>query len=116
MVATTRKQYFWLGMKKDIVDYISKFIKCQKVKFEHQQPTGLLQPFPVPEWKWEAISMDFVTRFPMNVRQHNPTRYPMTASRSGKEQYILRYHVNMQFNKIPQLVMHCNKRHGGMIS
>ena len=28
-IATARKQYFWLGMKKDIVEYISKCMKCQ---------------------------------------------------------------------------------------
>ena len=30
-------------------------MKCQQVKVEHQHPTGLLQPLPVPEWKWEVI-------------------------------------------------------------
>ena len=57
-IATTRKQYFWLGMKKDMAEYISRCMKCQQVKVEHQHPTGLLQPFPVPKWKWEVISMD----------------------------------------------------------
>ena len=38
------------------------------------------------------------------------------GSRAGQEQYILKYHVNIQFNKIPQLVMHCNERDGGMVS
>ena len=31
MIATTRKQYFWPGMKKDIAEYISKCMKCQQV-------------------------------------------------------------------------------------
>ena len=58
-------------MKKEIADYISKCMKCQQVKVEHQHPTGLLQPLLVPEWKWEVISMDFITGFPMTVRQHD---------------------------------------------
>ena len=70
-ITTTRKQYFWLGMKNDIAKYISKCMKCQHVKVEHQHPTGLLQPFPIPEWKWEVISMDFITGLPMTVRQHD---------------------------------------------
>ena len=41
------------------------------MKVEHQHPTVLLQPFPVAEWKWEFISVDFITGFPMTWRQHD---------------------------------------------
>ena len=70
-IATARKQYFWPRMKKDIVEYISRCMKCQQVKVEHQHPTSLLQPFPFSKWKWEVISMDFITGFPMTWRQHD---------------------------------------------
>ena len=49
-IATTRKYYFWPGMKKDMAEYISRCMKCQQVKVEHQHPARLLQPFPVLEW------------------------------------------------------------------
>ena len=42
-IATARKQYFWPGMKKDMAEYISRCMKCQQVKVEHQDPAGLLQ-------------------------------------------------------------------------
>ena len=61
-IATARKQYFWPGMNKDIAEYISRCMKCQQVKVEHQHPTGLLPHFLVLEWKWEVISMDFYYR------------------------------------------------------
>ncbi|GJW53245.1 hypothetical protein Tco_0097330 [Tanacetum coccineum] len=35
--------YWWYGMKKDIAEYVSKWLTCLKVKAEHQRPSGLLQ-------------------------------------------------------------------------
>jgi hypothetical protein len=46
-------------------------MECQKVKAKHRHPTGLLHPFPIPEWKWEVVTMDFITKFPRTRRQHD---------------------------------------------
>ena len=54
-----------------MVEYISRCKKCQQVKVEHQHLAGLLQRLPVLEWKWEVISMDFITGLPMTWRQHD---------------------------------------------
>ena len=70
-IDTYRKQYFWPRMKNGIAKYISKYMKYQEVKVEHQHPSSLLHPFLVPEWKWEFISMDFFRGLPMDVRQHD---------------------------------------------
>ncbi|GJW01746.1 reverse transcriptase domain-containing protein [Tanacetum coccineum] len=34
------------------------------VKAEHQRPSGLLVQPKIPEWKWDNITMDFVTKLP----------------------------------------------------
>ncbi|GKE37951.1 putative reverse transcriptase domain-containing protein [Tanacetum coccineum] len=42
-------------------------IKCltyAKVKAEYQKPYGLLVQPEIPKWKWENITMDFVTKLP----------------------------------------------------
>jgi hypothetical protein len=70
MITTTRKLFYWPGLKKDIVDYLVKCLECQQVKAEHRHPTGLLQPLPIPEWKWETISMDFITGLPKSSKQN----------------------------------------------
>ncbi|GJU12150.1 putative reverse transcriptase domain-containing protein [Tanacetum coccineum] len=59
-----RDRYWWSGMKKDIAVYVSKCLTCLKVKAEHQRPSGLLQQLEIPEWKWEGIAMDFMTKLP----------------------------------------------------
>jgi hypothetical protein len=58
-------------MKKDVVDYIIRCMECQKVKVEHRHPTGLLHPLPIPEKKWEVITMDFITGLPKTNKKHD---------------------------------------------
>ena len=58
-------------MKNDVASYISRCMKCQKVKVEHRHPAGLLQPLPIPEWKWEVVTIDFIPKFPWSSRQHD---------------------------------------------
>nr|GEZ21650.1 reverse transcriptase domain-containing protein [Tanacetum cinerariifolium] len=42
----------------------NKCLMCAKVKAEHQKPSGLLQQPEIPVWKWERITMDFVSGLP----------------------------------------------------
>ncbi|GJR79897.1 putative reverse transcriptase domain-containing protein [Tanacetum coccineum] len=53
--------YWWPGMKRDIVEYVSKCLTCSKIKAEHQKPSGLLRQPEIPEWKWEKITMELVS-------------------------------------------------------
>ena len=64
MYHTLKEHYWWKGMKREIAEFVSRCLICQQVKAEHQRPSGLLQPLPIPEWKWERITMDFVVGFP----------------------------------------------------
>ncbi|GKD61880.1 putative nucleotidyltransferase, ribonuclease H, partial [Tanacetum coccineum] len=54
--------YWWPNMKADIATYVSKCLTCAKVKAEHQRPSGLLVQPDIPEWKWEKITIDFITK------------------------------------------------------
>jgi hypothetical protein len=71
MTETVRSQFFWLGMKNDVVDYITRCMECQKMKAEHRHPMGLLRPLPIPEKKWEVITIDFITKLTRTTRQHD---------------------------------------------
>ncbi|GJY76058.1 putative reverse transcriptase domain-containing protein [Tanacetum coccineum] len=51
-------------MKAEIATYVSKCLTCTKVKIEYQKPSGLLVQPEIPQWKWENITMDFVTKLP----------------------------------------------------
>nr|GEW33721.1 putative reverse transcriptase domain-containing protein [Tanacetum cinerariifolium] len=64
MYQDLRKMYWWPNMKADIATYVSQCLTCAKVKAEHLKPSGLLQQSEIPEWKWENVTMDFVTGLP----------------------------------------------------
>ncbi|GKB67671.1 putative reverse transcriptase domain-containing protein, partial [Tanacetum coccineum] len=66
-----RDMYWWPGMKMDIATYVSKCLTCSKVKDEHQRPSGLLQQPEIPEWKWDKITMDFITNLPRSKSRHD---------------------------------------------
>jgi hypothetical protein len=52
-------------MNKDVTNYVSTSLTCQKIKAEHKKVAGLLQPLLVLEWKWEEVIMDFDTGLPL---------------------------------------------------
>ncbi|GJT51998.1 reverse transcriptase domain-containing protein [Tanacetum coccineum] len=66
-----RDMYWWPGMKRDIATYVIECLTCAKVKAEHQRPSGLLQQPEIPEWKWENITMDFITKLPRTRSGHD---------------------------------------------
>ncbi|GJW88610.1 putative reverse transcriptase domain-containing protein [Tanacetum coccineum] len=66
-----RDLYWWHGMKRDIAKYVSKCLTCSKIKSEHQKPSGFLKQPEIPEWKWEKITMDFVTKLPKSSSGHD---------------------------------------------
>ncbi|GKC46852.1 putative reverse transcriptase domain-containing protein [Tanacetum coccineum] len=61
MYQDMKKLYLWPNMKVNIATYVSKCLACAKAKAEHQRPSGLLIQADIPQWKWDNITMDFVT-------------------------------------------------------
>nr|GFB68907.1 putative reverse transcriptase domain-containing protein [Tanacetum cinerariifolium] len=64
MYQDLRKLYWWSNMKADIATYVSQCLTCAKVKAEHLKPSGLLQQPEIIEWKWENMTLDFMTGLP----------------------------------------------------
>ncbi|GKE06437.1 putative reverse transcriptase domain-containing protein [Tanacetum coccineum] len=66
-----KKLYWWPNMKADIATYVSRCLNCAKVKAEHQRPSGLLVHHKIPQWKWDNITMDFVTKLPKSSQGYD---------------------------------------------
>ncbi|GJU72550.1 putative reverse transcriptase domain-containing protein [Tanacetum coccineum] len=70
-VQDMKKLYWWPNMKANIATYVSKCLTCAKVKAEHQRPSGLLVQPKIPQWKWDNITMDFVTKLPKSSQGYD---------------------------------------------
>ncbi|GJX84402.1 putative reverse transcriptase domain-containing protein [Tanacetum coccineum] len=66
MYQDMKKLYWWPNMKADIATYVRKCLTYAKVKDEHKRPSGLLVQPEIPQWKWDNITMDFVTKLPQS--------------------------------------------------
>ncbi|KAL0559074.1 hypothetical protein IC582_003663 [Cucumis melo] len=68
MYQDLKRVYWWRNVKREVAEFVSKCLVCQQVKAPRQKPAGLLQPLSIPEWKWENVSMDFITGLPRTLR------------------------------------------------
>nr|GEZ93619.1 putative reverse transcriptase domain-containing protein [Tanacetum cinerariifolium] len=71
MYQDMKKLYWWPNMKAGFATYVSKCLTCAKVKAKHQKPSGLLVQPKIPEWKWDNITMDFVTKLPKSSQGYD---------------------------------------------
>ncbi|GKB83273.1 putative reverse transcriptase domain-containing protein [Tanacetum coccineum] len=71
MYQDLKKLYWWPNMKAIIAKYVGKCLTCSRVKAECQKPSGLLVQPEIPMWKWERITMDFITKLPKTTNEHD---------------------------------------------
>lgn len=71
MYRDLRKIFLWRGMKKEIAKFVYVCRTCQKSKIEYQKSLGLMQLLSIPEWKWDNISMDFVSVLPRTMKSYD---------------------------------------------
>ena len=88
-------------MKREIVSYVAECDVCQRVKAEHLKPAGTLQPLPIPSWKWENISMDFITGLPRTLHGYNAIW--VIVDRLTKSAHFLSVKANYSVEKYAEL-------------
>ncbi|GJU15675.1 putative reverse transcriptase domain-containing protein, partial [Tanacetum coccineum] len=71
MYQDIKKLYWWPNMKANIATYVSKCLTCAKVKSEQKRLSGLLVQPDIPQWKWDNITMDFVTKLPKSSQGYD---------------------------------------------
>jgi hypothetical protein len=67
MYQDLRELYWWNGMKKEVAQFVERCLTCQQVKTDNLKLVVMPKSLTIPEWKWEHITMDFVTVLPRIV-------------------------------------------------
>jgi len=101
MYKDLKATFWWTGMKTDVAVYVASCLVCQKAKIEHQRPGGTLEPLDILQWKWDNISMDFVTHLPRSVRGHDSIW--VIVDRLTKCAHFLPINQKMSLDKLAEL-------------
>nr|GEW43931.1 putative reverse transcriptase domain-containing protein [Tanacetum cinerariifolium] len=103
MYQDMKKLYWWPNMKAGIATYVSKCLTCAKVKAEHQTPSGLLVQPAIPVWKWDNITMDFITKLPKSSQGFNTIW--VIVDRLTKSAHFLPIKENDPMDKLARLYL-----------
>ncbi|GKB83382.1 putative reverse transcriptase domain-containing protein [Tanacetum coccineum] len=101
----------WLPCYGDLRSVIIKYLTCGRVKAEHQRPSGLLVQPAIPEWKWDNITMDFITKLPKSSQGFDTIWVIM--DRLTKSGHFLPIRENDPLDKLARLYLNrIVARHG----
>ncbi|GJR03989.1 putative reverse transcriptase domain-containing protein [Tanacetum coccineum] len=115
MYQDMKQLYWWPNMKADIATYVSKCLTCLKVKAEHQKPSGMLVQPEIPQWKWDNITMDFITKL-LRTPSGNDTIW-VIVDRLTKSAHFLPMRENEPMDKLARLYLkEVVTRHGIPVS
>jgi hypothetical protein len=101
MYQDLRQNFWWTRMKREIAKYISEYDICQRVKSSHLKTAGILQPLPIPSWKWEDIRMDFIVGLPDTSQKHNSIW--VIVDRLAKTVHFLPVHTTYNAKKYVEI-------------
>nr|GEU40999.1 putative reverse transcriptase domain-containing protein [Tanacetum cinerariifolium] len=103
MYQDMKKLYWWPNMKADIATFVSKCLTCAKVKAKHQRSSGLLVQPAIPVWKWDNITMDFITKLPKSSQRFDTIW--VIVDRLTKSAHFLPIRENDQMDKLARLYL-----------
>ena len=102
-------------MKRHVGDFVRRCLTCQQIKAEHQKLVGLLQPLEVAEWKWEHVTMDFVTHLPRTLWKHDAVW--VIVDRLTKSAHFLAVRMTFTLEEIYRLyILEIVRLHGVSVS
>jgi hypothetical protein len=98
-----KQNFWWTRMKREIIKYVSECDIFQRVKASHLKTACSLQPLPIPSWKWEDISMDFIDGLPNTSQRHDPIW--VIVDRLTKITHFLPLHTTYNVKKYAEIYL-----------
>nr|GEU34560.1 putative reverse transcriptase domain-containing protein [Tanacetum cinerariifolium] len=115
MYQDLKQLYWWPNMKANIATFVSKCLTYSKVKVEHQKPSSLLVQPEISEWKWEKITMDFITKLLKTTNDYDTIW--VIIDHLTKSTHFLPIRENDPMEKLMKLYMkEVVTRHGVLVS
>nr|GEV28571.1 putative reverse transcriptase domain-containing protein [Tanacetum cinerariifolium] len=115
MYQDMKKLYWWPNMKADIATYVSKCLTYAEVNAKHQRPSGLLVQPAIPVWKWDNITMYFITKLPKSSKGFDTIW--VIIDRLTKSAHFLPIRKNNPMDKLARLYLdRIVTRHGTPVS
>jgi len=90
-------------MKREIAKYVAECDTCQRVKDSQLKVAGTLHPLPIPSWKWEDISMDFIVGLP-NTSQHHDSIW-VIIDRLTKTTHFIPVHTTCNAKRYAEIYL-----------
>jgi hypothetical protein len=103
MYQDLRQNFWWTRMKREIAKYVSECDTCRRVKASHLRVSGTLQPLPIPSWKWEDISMDFIVGLPNTSQKYDSIW--VIIDRLTKTAHFLPVHTTYSARSMPKSIL-----------
>ncbi|KAA3470587.1 DNA/RNA polymerases superfamily protein [Gossypium australe] len=110
-----RELHWWPGLKREVTNFVGRCMTCQQVKAENQLPSRLLQPVKIPVWKWERVTMDFVSGLPLTPTKKDSVW--VIADRLTKSAHFILVRTDYSLQKLAKLyVTKIVRLHGVLVS
>jgi hypothetical protein len=103
MYQDLKQNFWWTRMKREITRYVSECDICQRINASHLKTAGILQPLPIPSWKWEDISMDFIVGLPNTTQRHDSIW--VIVDRLTKTAHFLSVHTTYNTKKYAEIYL-----------
>ncbi|KAJ9518741.1 hypothetical protein QJQ45_025988, partial [Haematococcus lacustris] len=103
--------FWWNTMRADVRYYVSTCDACQRDKASSLKPGGLLNPLCIPDYRWESVSMDFITKLPAG--SHGYDAICVFVDRLSKMVHFVPCREDLKARRFAQLfIYHVYKVHG----